>query len=178
MVETLPTSEPRNPARFRSSLRSPDIPAIKIYVRHEGWYRVTQPELVQAGLDPNRSIPSSLHLYAEAVRAAAANHGRDGGSRRIRTRKRRSISTAQESTLCSRERESTGSLANAARALRIPQLPASSGLEPASGQLPATVELQQRTIYFAALLTKDGQNFFGALVSPTPVDQVLDASAL
>ena len=41
-------------------------PAVKIYVRHEGWYRVTQPDLVKAGLDPNVD-PALLHLYAEAI---------------------------------------------------------------------------------------------------------------
>ena len=44
-------------------------PAVKIYVRHEGWYQVGQPELVKAGLDPNID-PARLHLYAEATEQA------------------------------------------------------------------------------------------------------------
>jgi len=35
------------------------------------------------------------------------------------------------------------------------------------------VQLQQHTVYFSALITTDGENFFGSLVSPTPVEQVL-----
>src|SRR4029077_4292204 len=41
-------------------------PAVKMNVRHEGWYRVGQPELVKAGLDPNVD-PVNLHMYAEAI---------------------------------------------------------------------------------------------------------------
>src|SRR4029077_3180400 len=40
--------------------------AVKILVRHEGWHRITQPELVKAGLDANVD-PASLHLFAEAL---------------------------------------------------------------------------------------------------------------
>src|SRR5450432_3121399 len=56
---------------------------------------------------------------------------------------------------------------------RISQLPVSHGSNQPGASYPATVQLQQHTIYFAALLTKDGQNFFGAFISPTPTDQVL-----
>ncbi len=35
------------------------------------------------------------------------------------------------------------------------------------------MELRQHTIYFAALLTPNGDNFFGAFVSTTPVDQAM-----
>src|SRR6185437_9302662 len=41
-------------------------PGIKILVDHEGWYRVTQPQLLAAGLRPNANS-NSLHLYAEGV---------------------------------------------------------------------------------------------------------------
>jgi hypothetical protein len=40
-------------------------PAVKIMVKHEGWYSVTQSDLVKSGLDPNVD-PALLHLYAEA----------------------------------------------------------------------------------------------------------------
>ena len=48
--------------------------AIKIYVKHEGWYRVTQPQLIAAGLSPNVD-PAYLHLYAEAVEQPIAITG-------------------------------------------------------------------------------------------------------
>ena len=40
------------------------------------------------------------------------------------------------------------------------------------------MELRQHTTYFSALLTPNGDNFFGALVSPTPVEQVLQVPHL
>ena len=40
--------------------------AVKIAVRQAGWYRVTQPELVAAGLNPNVD-PSLLQLYADGI---------------------------------------------------------------------------------------------------------------
>src|SRR5258705_3359150 len=41
-------------------------PAVKIFVDHEGWYRITQPQLVTAGLSP-AAAARSLHLFAEGV---------------------------------------------------------------------------------------------------------------
>jgi hypothetical protein len=40
--------------------------AVKIAIRQTGWYRVTQAELVAAGVNPNID-PSLLHLYADGV---------------------------------------------------------------------------------------------------------------
>ena len=57
--------------------------------------------------------------------------------------------------------------------VRIPTLQASYGSNQPPSSYPATVQLQQHTIYFSSLITQNGQNFFGAMVSPTPVDQVL-----
>jgi hypothetical protein len=41
-------------------------------------------------------------------------------------------------------------------------------------QFTETVELRERTTYFAALINSNDNNFFGALVSSTPIDQILD----
>jgi hypothetical protein len=49
-------------------------PAVKIAVRQSGWYRVTQPELVAAGLDPNVD-PSLLQLYSDGVEQAILLNG-------------------------------------------------------------------------------------------------------
>jgi hypothetical protein len=38
--------------------------AVKIYIQEEGWYRVTQPELVAAGLDPAVN-PRFLQLFVD-----------------------------------------------------------------------------------------------------------------
>jgi hypothetical protein len=53
-------------------------------------------------------------------------------------------------------------------------MPASSGSNQPPPSFPYAVELRQHTTYFAALTTRSGDNFFGALVSPTAVDQMLN----
>src|SRR5205807_2498383 len=61
---------------------------------------------------------------------------------------------------------------------RIRRLPASSGSNLPPASFPYAVELRQRTTYFAALITPNGDNFFGALISSVPVDQALHAPHL
>ncbi len=150
--------------------------AVKIYVHHEGWHRIAQPDLVKAGLDPTVD-PALLHLYAEAIEqpmqitGATAGPGGFGPQASIEF-----YGTGMDTVF-------TGTrvywlVAGQARGARIPQLPLSAGSNQPPSSFPATVELQQHTIYFSALLTNDGQNFFGAIVSPTPVDQALDVPHL
>ena len=53
-------------------------PAVKLLVKEEGWYRVTQPELVAAGLDPNCK-PKYLKLFVDGEQQAILVTGaRDG----------------------------------------------------------------------------------------------------
>src|SRR5207244_11472851 len=59
------------------------------------------------------------------------------------------------------------------RGARIPHLAASSGSNQPPANYSSTVELQQHAIYFSALITSNDENFFGALVSSTPLDQIL-----
>src|SRR5438128_8888715 len=41
-------------------------PAVKMSVRHPGWYRVGQPQLVPAGLAPN-THPHNLRVFADRL---------------------------------------------------------------------------------------------------------------
>jgi Peptidase family C25 len=70
-----PQALPGLPARLPTKLRSTSTQlqtqwalaagtAIKIGVRNEGWYRITQPALVAAGLDPNVN-PRDLQLFVD-----------------------------------------------------------------------------------------------------------------
>jgi hypothetical protein len=56
-------------------------PAMKLLVREEGWYRVSQPELAAAGMNTHFN-PKHLHLYAEGqelpIRVIAEKEGRLG----------------------------------------------------------------------------------------------------
>jgi uncharacterized repeat protein (TIGR01451 family) len=146
-------------------------PAIKMNVRHEGWYRVGQPDLVKAGLDPDVD-PAKLHLYAEAIEqpiqitGAAAGPGGFGPQAAI------NFYGTGINTVFSGTRV-YWLVAGEGRGARIPRMAASSGSNQPPANYSATVELQQHAIYFSALITSNDENFFGALVSSTPLDQIL-----
>ena len=61
-------------------------PAVKMLVRREGWYRVTQAELVAAGLDSSVD-PKFLALYAEGREQSVRISGATDGQGRLRPRK-------------------------------------------------------------------------------------------
>ncbi len=146
-------------------------PAVKIAVRHEGWYRVSQPDLVKAGLDPNVD-PELLHLFAEATEQPMQITGATPGPGGFGPQAAINFYGTGIDTVFSDTRM-YWLVAGDAPGTRIPRLHSWSGSNQPPSNYPATVELAQHTIYFAALLTSNGQNFFGAFVSPTPVDQVL-----
>jgi len=146
-------------------------PAVKILVQHEGWYYVAQPDLVKAGLDRNVD-PATLHLYAEAVEqpiritGATAGPGGFGPQAAINfygTGIDTEFSDTRVYWLVVGEGRYSG----------MPVVRASTGSNVAPNDFSATVELRQHLIYFSALITKNRQNFFGALVSSTATDQTL-----
>ncbi|MGH9494378.1 MAG: C25 family cysteine peptidase, partial [Candidatus Sulfotelmatobacter sp.] len=171
VVETLPPSAAAKPAQIQKQFELAGRSGLKIYVRHEGWYRVTQPELVKAGLNPSVD-PASVHLYAEAVEQPIQITGATAGPGGFGPEAAVNFYGTGIDTIFSGTRV-YWLVTERNPGERIPQLPFSRGSNQPPASYPATVQLQQHTIYFAALLTKDGQNFFGALLSPTPTDQVL-----
>jgi len=146
-------------------------PAVKISVRSEGWYHVTRAELVAAGLDP-RANARTLQLFAEGVEQPllilgnlsgplGANDAIEFYGTGIDT----PYSDARVYWLV--EGREAGK--------RISQLATNSFSGPEPTSFPFTVVRQDRTTYFAALLNgEDQDNFFGAVVTSSPVDQELD----
>jgi len=176
MVEALSQVSAPTSSQIQKQFELAARPGVKILVQHEGWHHVTQPDLVKAGLDPNAD-PARLHLYAEAVeqpiQITGATNGPGGfGPQAAINFYGTGIDTVYTGTrvywlaTC----ESQGA--------RIPRLQATTGSNLPPQNFPATVELRQHTIYFQALLTPDGDNFFGELVSPAPVEQVVSAPHL
>jgi uncharacterized repeat protein (TIGR01451 family) len=147
-------------------------PAVKIFVKHEGWHSLTQPELIKAGLDPNVD-PTFLHLYAEAVeqpiRITGATAGPGGfGPQAALQFYGTGIDTPYSGTRV------YWLAAESTPGQRIPRLQPSTGSNQPPANFPFTVELAQHTTYFAALITSNGNNFFGSLVSSPPsVDQII-----
>jgi hypothetical protein len=146
-------------------------PAVKIMVSHEGWYRVTQPALVKAGLDPNTDA-ASLRLFAEAIEQSIEITGATAGPGGFGPQAAVNFYGTGIDTLYSGTRvywlvpgEGNGA--------RIRRRAASAGSNQPPESFPFAVEFEQRSVYFAALLTPNGDNFFGSFVSSTPVNQFL-----
>ena len=155
-------------AQFQSNVNLAAQPAVKISVNHEGWYRVTQPELVRAGLDPKVN-PRMLQLYVDGREQPISLTGKnstDFGS-----------SDAMEFYGIGLDTASTNSrvywlIAGTQPGQRIQQVKSTTA--PASASSFAyTVERKDRAIYFSGLRNGDKENFFGAVVTGTPVDQAL-----
>ena len=136
-------------------------PGMKIQVQQEGWYQITQAQLAAAGLTVAQL--GGARLYAEGVEQPIK----------------------VSSSGMQLEFYGTG-IDTVSSNLRVYWLDVNGGsgkrILPISGvgrggaqpqSFPYAVELKDRTTYFAALLTSDGNNFFGAPVTTTPVDQVL-----
>jgi uncharacterized repeat protein (TIGR01451 family) len=176
IVETIPAVSAPTASQIQKQFELAGHPAVKIYVRREGWYRVTQPDLVKAGLDPDVD-PSLLHLYAEATEQPIQITGATAGPGGFGPQAAINFYGTGINTVFSGTRV-YWLVAEPGRGARISRLPVSSGSNQPPSSYSTTVELQQHTLYFAALLTSNGENCFGALVSPTPVEQSLAAPHL
>jgi len=176
LVETVSVPAAPTAARMARQFELAAHPAVKIYVQHEGWYRIPQPQLVQAGLDPNVD-PSILHLYAEAIEQPMQITGAATGPGGFGPQATINFYGTGVDTVFSGTRV-YWLVAGEGRGARIAVLPISSGSNQPPASYRTTAELRQHTTYFGALLTKNGQNFFGALVSPTPVEQTINVSHL
>jgi uncharacterized repeat protein (TIGR01451 family) len=148
-------------------------PAVKIIVDHEGWYRITQPQLVAAGLSPAADA-RSLHLFAEGgeqpirVTGAASGFGPQAAFEFYGT----AIDTPY-----SAQRVYWLTLSNQP-GMRIPDASASGSAGPEAQSFIQTLELKPRTTYFAALLREDTDNFFGPLISPASSVLTFNVSSL
>jgi uncharacterized repeat protein (TIGR01451 family) len=141
-------------------------PAVKLFVKHEGWHHVTQPELVSAGLDPNVD-PALLHLYAEAIEQPIMITGASAGPGGFGPQAALAFYGTGIDTPYSGTRV-YWLAAGSSPGQRISQLAQSTGSNQPPASFSSAVELTPHTTYFAALLTTDGNNFFGPLVSSTP----------
>lgn len=145
-------------------------PAVKIQVDHEGWYRVTQPQLVAAGLKASADA-RYLQLYSQAIEQPIRITGATDGSGGFGPDAAIEFYGTGVDTAYSSDRVYWLVVGNQpGKRIQDASGSGDGGHQPQS--FSYTVGLKQRTTYFAALL-KPGDNFFGALVSTTPVDQTL-----
>ncbi len=148
-----------------------DHDAIKIFVDHEGWYRVSFADLISAGFDPNFDA-RSLRLFAEGVEqpihVSPANRlwNSPGGALEFYGTGIDTPFSAERVYWLIRDHQS---------GKRIPVEPLLSSGSASPNSFPFTVVREDRTTYFAALLNgENNDNFFGAVVTSDPVDQDLE----
>ena len=158
-------------------------PGVKIYIKEDGWYRVGEPELVAAGLSPGVD-PRYLQLYADGEEQCLMVTGSDDGRfdpedaiEFYGTGLDTPFTDAHVYWLVVGSRPGrrldtpfTDIRLNLGKRMRIPR-----GLRGRRAPLsfPFSVELKERTFYFAALTNGERENFFGSVISTEPVDQLL-----
>jgi predicted extracellular nuclease len=140
--------------------------AVKLFIKRAGLYRVAFTDLIAAGLDPTVN-PRMLQLFVDGQEVPMTVSGK---------------SAAQLDASASLEFYGLGidSAATDERVYwlvagnqpgkRIQTVKGGNGLAAQTSFLH-TVERKDRTIYFSALRNGDKENFFGAAVTRTPVDQ-------
>ena len=170
---TLPSGQSKNLPPQEVQWMLADWPAIKLFIQEEGWYRVTQPELVAAGLGPGIN-PQNLQLYVDgqeqAIEVNVQQKGQFGPQDSIEF-----YGTGLDNPFT--DTRVYWLVVGATPGNRVPQVGSLNG--PAgSASFPFTVEQEPRTIYVAAILNGDASNFFGPVVSNTPVEQVMSVTHL
>lgn len=141
---------------------------VKLAVKEEGWFRVTQAELVAAGFDPNTD-PRLLQLYADGKQLPLIVEGEQDG--RFDPNDAIAFYGVGLDTASTNKRVywlTAGSSAGK----RI-QTVKGKGQKAAGQSFPYTVARKDRSIYFASLKNGEIENFFGPVVAKEPVTQTL-----
>ncbi len=142
-------------------------PAVKLLVSEEGWTRVSRDELVQAGLDPSVD-PSRLQLFVDGLQAPILVDVKQHG-----------VFASGDGIEFYGEGLDTPSTAarvywlvvGSGEGLRIREAVGGGQWAPGPASFPYEVERADRTVYIPSLFNGDAENFFGAVVTTTPVSQ-------
>jgi hypothetical protein len=147
--------------------------AVKLGVRQTGWYRVTQAQLLAAGV-PASADPRLFQMYVDGseipIQVKAKSEKKFDAGDTVEF-----YGTALD-TRWTDTHVYWLSWGNAAGE-RIPLSPA-GGANAVGPSYPATLEERPKTIYFAALLNGDEDNFFGSVITTDPLDETLTLANL
>jgi len=142
--------------------------AVKLGVKEEGWYRISQQELLGAGM--RRDVDArKLRLYVDGGEVPMIVNGEQDG----RLDPGDSIEfygVGLESAATSRHVYWV--VAGGQNGARI-KATKTVGSQSGGGSFMATVERKDRTLYFGGLRNGETENFFGPVVGGTPVEQTL-----
>ena len=135
-------------------------PAARVMVRDAGWYRLTQPALVAAGIDPGVD-PRNLRLVLEGQeRPILVTGEQDGTFDAGDTVEFYATGVDTPYTDTRAYWIASGSSAG----LRLPQAAATAAGTPAPAALRHTVERKVRQVFFGGLQNGDRENYFGPLI--------------
>jgi autotransporter-associated beta strand protein len=161
---------PTNGADPAKQQQIANMAAVKLSVRKDGWYRVSQADLVAAGLDANVDA-SRLQLYVngrEVPIEVSGNQHQFTAADSIQFYGR-GLDTATTDT------QVYYLIAGSSSGKRVSHY--QTVIDPNAGPGPQTfsytVQRQEKLIYFAALDNGDAENFFGQVVADTPLSETL-----
>jgi hypothetical protein len=143
-------------------------PSVKILVKQEGWYRVRQAELLQAGLSAGVD-PRYLRLFAEGNEQPMVVYGQ--------TDRKFDAGDWIEFYGTGLDTASTDTrvywlVADNKIGKRVTVVKGTGGRSTARSY-STTVELREKLIHWAGLLNGDAENFFGSVVSAEADEEVL-----
>jgi MYXO-CTERM domain-containing protein len=153
-----------------AQLRQLDLashPAVKLLVRQTGWVRVTQPELLAAGLDPKVDV-RALQLFADGVEQPLQLTG--NGDTVFDADEAIEFYAEGRDTLWTDTR--TYWLVSGTAGLRVPLVAYASGRAPPASFRQTEAE-RGHSMYYAALLNGDESNFFTAAIGTTVFNQTV-----
>lgn len=148
-------------------------PAVKVGVSREGWYRISQQDLVDAGLSPSVNA-RNLQLYVDGHQVPIIVNGEQDG--------KLDPSDSIEFYGVGLDSAATSThvywlVAGGQSGARIKSTKTGAG-QSGSGSFVTAVERKDRTLYFAGLRNGETENFFGPVVAGTSVDQSLTLTNL
>src|SRR5258706_2300543 len=148
-------------------------PGVKIAVTKAGWYRITQPELLAAGLDPNVNA-QQLQLYANGRSVPIKQSGdkvhlTSSDYIEFFGQGVESPTDEAQTYYLVVEPQNFGTRIRDLVYRNPPPLSTPSG--PTGFEF--TVERRERIIYFSGLRNGDVENFFGQVITNTPVTSTL-----
>ncbi|MDP9360160.1 MAG: C25 family cysteine peptidase [Acidobacteriota bacterium] len=152
--------EPAAAAQYKQQLDLAADSGLKIFVRQEGWYRLTRAAMAAAGFDPG-SDPRAISLYMLGTEQSMIVD--DGGDGKL------DANDAIEFYGYPLDSVSTGARTYWLRPKKGGENRVTTskirGGNPITGSVPFTYERVERSVFFAALTTNgDVDNFFGELI--------------
>ncbi|MEW6208940.1 MAG: C25 family cysteine peptidase, partial [Acidobacteriota bacterium] len=142
--------------------------SIKLGIKQTGWHRITQPELVAAGLSPAAN-PRLLQLFVDGKQQRIEVKGEEDG--------RFDSTDSIEFYGVGLDTPSTDTriywlIQGSQPGLRIGKTVFSQGAT-FGDSFPHTVERRDKTVYYFALRNGDEENFFGSAITPAQTDQTI-----